>query len=151
MSKTFKIVLIVIIAIFAIYFANFYRSSFSLYGITSKVSKLFCDITKGEWVSSGCGFARCEMECIHKYSDSGKICTNSKQCKGMCVTQQKLDEYWDSESKTMKDCTEISSRQYKCPSNPVAVCQSAQLRCTESVWEYNDGILQKHSRTCAGG
>lgn len=156
MSKTFKILLLLFLIAAVIFFAYFFRASvpgISVYGVTSKISKFFCDISKGDWVTSGCGIGACTWECNHAYTDSGKACTNSKQCKGRCiVTSPKMNDFLESEPKALKNCTKISDKKYRCnDASLVSGCEPRQPRCFDSVWEYNDGVLEQWSRVCAAG
>lgn len=43
-----------------------------------------CKATGGDWVRAGLAQ---EFRCVHKYSDGGKPCNSSTECKGSCISK----------------------------------------------------------------
>ncbi|HAI62902.1 TPA: hypothetical protein DCL89_01615 [candidate division WWE3 bacterium] len=77
MKKLLKILLVILVTLIAVYLALviFIR-------IYPRIAPLICQVRGGEYSFYGWSVGGI---CIVSYKDGGRLCTNSKECKGGCI------------------------------------------------------------------
>jgi len=161
-TRTFFYVILILVIVFGLLFLfvfNKFKGEDNVFTNIEKREELKCKFIGGEMVSIGCGIAGCSSRCSKVFSDGGESCSDSSDCKGLCLKNE--NEMRDTgefkrtgRKETLKTeiegCFgEVGYGEFDCSGKKIGTCQKLEIlnKC-ESNFEVKSGNLKRMLSGC---